>query len=72
MALQEIDGFSMDKIIAAIVGGVAVLALSIPVVAFNGDGARNGTPQVITAKKRCKSGYVYNPKTGKCYRRGSH
>jgi len=62
----------MRNIVSALIGGFALLAFSLPVAAFNDDGVRGSVADVVMAKKKCKSGYVYNPNTKKCYPRGSH
>ena len=62
----------MAKIFSALIGGFAVLAFSFPVVASQSNGLRVGSLEIVAAKKKCKSGYVYNPTTKKCYPRGSH
>ena len=61
----------MRSIVSALFGGFALVAFSLPVAALN-DGVRGGVPDMVWAKKKCKSGYVYNPNTKKCYPRGSH
>jgi len=62
----------MRSIVSVLVGGFALVALSLPVAALNDDGVRVGSADLVWAKKKCKSGYVYNPDTKKCYPRGSH
>jgi len=63
----------MKKIIPALVGGFAILALGTPTMATGVDGVRgHAAPYVVSAKKRCRSGYIYDPRTKMCYPRGSH
>ena len=62
----------MRNIVSALLGGLVVLAFSLPTLANSDDGLRSSVPLIVMAKKKCKSGYVYNPDTKKCYPRGSH
>ena len=51
--------------ISALVAGFAVCAFSFSVAAYNGDGVRNVTPDVVQARK-CKKGYYLDKRTNKC------
>ena len=63
----------MHRIIAAVAVIAGIVMISLSAVSFErANVSATSYPDAVSAKKKCKRGYVYDEKTNKCYRRGSH